>query len=100
VAVLVILTMEGETKRLPACAEEFFRHTEAPPGLLSRTLAGTEDGAVLVSAWSSQEARARFHDSREYCAALEASGVAEAARAQVSESYPVRRFELFPDPRN
>lgn len=69
-------------------------------GLLSRALAGTDDGAVLVSAWSSQEARARFHGSPEYRAALQASGVAQAAGAPVSESYPVRRFELFPDPGN
>jgi heme-degrading monooxygenase HmoA len=92
--------MEGETERLLACAEEFFRHAPAPPGLLSRTLAGTDDGAVLVSAWSSQEARARFHGSPEYRAALAASGVAEAASAQVSASYRVRRIEFFADPGN
>jgi hypothetical protein len=88
--VLVILAMKGETEQLVARAEAFLRLAPCPRGMLTRTLAETQDGALPATLWSSSDARTKFHRSPEYRAAMVSSGVREIIEAQEIVEYRVR----------
>ena len=86
--------MKGETEEVLARAEEFLRLTRATPGILARSLAETNDGAVLVTLWSSPEARASFHRSAQYRDAISRSGVSDVVESQTSRTLAARFTEV------
>jgi hypothetical protein len=82
--------MKGDTETLIGRAETFMRLAPSPPGMLARTLAETEDGALLATLWSSPDARVSFHRSPEYHAAIASSAVHQAIEVQEAGEYRVR----------
>jgi hypothetical protein len=95
---LVILTMRGQQERLAEAAQRFTDLAPAPPGLVARFLATTEDGGLLVTVWVSEQARSGWHHTDDYGWAMARSGVGDAIDDQDSRSYPLCRSEIFPDP--
>ena len=75
--VLVVLEVEGPTEALLTAAADL-EARRPTPAILSRIVAPTDTGAVMVTFWESAAARDAYQSEPEHKEALQASGLLDA----------------------